>query len=698
MSPADGSAAPAVVMLAARDLVDSPYQPAGRSERGIDELAASIAQHGILEPLIVRGTEIVCGHRRRAAAVKIAITKIPCIVRKMSDEEAETIVLVENGQRVDLTPLEEAASLARLRDRYGWDVERIASRTSRHPATVRRRLLLLQLVDEARAALAEGKLALLVAEQLATIVDESGQREALLLLLQGSREPGFEPYGLRAASSMIDRYRLTLASAPWDLAHGSLIPNAMACIACPKRTSAQGGLFGDVIDRVDRCLDRACYQTKLAAHCANNSPDGWGNPYEDSDEDDERDPKPANQKLTVGSKINQPLVKPAVDLEPAARETAIEKGLMEIARKISDHRRKLDDPKLWKLLAGLVVRWKISADEVFERRGMPTELDASLAAIGKIADVHEVAGLLVELLCAGGPQWNGEEVDESPTASAAKFTRVDLMKMKSEALIDLQAERAAREPTNGTRGSKNRSSKRGPVIEPDAGHKCRVCGCTDEKPCDAGDGVSCARSIYGEPCTLCEQLAEACQERAESPLGGDRDESEIIEQVFEDTDLDGLTRARIKTALMDRIEHPKGAKLVRRDGKLFVKQPALPMPTGKREKVRADTPAEPARNLEELTRGMPDRSGFEASNEGAKQEANGNAKTAAAFSTSRSKAIKSAVHHTLSIPTGKPGRPAMAKLCEQDAPLAAFIERPISPDVNCTGCRTAYAAMKGAST
>jgi ParB/RepB/Spo0J family partition protein len=126
----------------------------------VKELAASIAAVGILEPLIVtpangRGYTVVAGARRYAAAKVAGLAEVPCIVREFTDEQRAEAMLVENLQREDLAPLEEAAGYQRLVD-VGWSQRKIAQRVGVSQSQVSKRIALLELPDRARAAIDSG--------------------------------------------------------------------------------------------------------------------------------------------------------------------------------------------------------------------------------------------------------------------------------------------------------------------------------------------------------------------------------------------------------------------------------------------------------------------------------------------------------------------------------------------------------------
>lgn len=154
------------------------------------ELAASVRQHGVLEPILVRPTngdgtyEIIAGHRRYLAAQQAQLARVPAIVRKMDDLSVLEIQVVENLQRADLHPLEEAAGYNRLLTYPGYDVEKIAQRIDRSTKYIYDRIKLLQLIEPIRKVFLSGEItaghAILLArlspadQQRATAVDRSG--------------------------------------------------------------------------------------------------------------------------------------------------------------------------------------------------------------------------------------------------------------------------------------------------------------------------------------------------------------------------------------------------------------------------------------------------------------------------------------------------------------------------------------------
>jgi ParB family chromosome partitioning protein len=136
--------------------------------RGIDELAASIKEHGVLEPLLVTSNghntvHLVAGHRRLAAAKQAGLKTVPCIVRKFEESQQLGIQLVENLQRDDLSPMEEAKGYGKLSgEPYRMATRAIAQLVGRSQSHVVHRLALLKLSPAAAADFESGKLTLTV--------------------------------------------------------------------------------------------------------------------------------------------------------------------------------------------------------------------------------------------------------------------------------------------------------------------------------------------------------------------------------------------------------------------------------------------------------------------------------------------------------------------------------------------------------
>lgn len=145
------------------DIKPDPNQPRKSFDKvAIDELASSIKTHGILQPLVViesdDGYVIVAGERRYRAAQSAGLTHLPVLVRSLEELERLELSLIENVQRVDLSPLEQARSIARLNEQFSMTHHDIAKRLGKAHTTVVNITRLLQLPDFATDALAQGKI------------------------------------------------------------------------------------------------------------------------------------------------------------------------------------------------------------------------------------------------------------------------------------------------------------------------------------------------------------------------------------------------------------------------------------------------------------------------------------------------------------------------------------------------------------
>lgn len=141
----------------------NPFQPRQTWDDGaLEELVASIRRYGVLQPIIVRktdrGYEVVAGERRLRAAKKAGFSRIPAIVRELSDRDLMEYALVENLQREDLNPIEAARAIKSLIDRFGLTQEEVADRIGKKRSTVANILRLLKLPLEIQNMLAEGRI------------------------------------------------------------------------------------------------------------------------------------------------------------------------------------------------------------------------------------------------------------------------------------------------------------------------------------------------------------------------------------------------------------------------------------------------------------------------------------------------------------------------------------------------------------
>jgi ParB family chromosome partitioning protein len=141
-------------LIPIEDIEPNPQQPR-RNLGELAELTASIREKGILEPLLVRSTgprryQIIAGERRYRAALEAGLDELPCIVRESSDAETMELALIENLQRKDLSPFEEADGLRALAESHGYTHERMAEKLGRSRSSITEALSLAAMPDEVR--------------------------------------------------------------------------------------------------------------------------------------------------------------------------------------------------------------------------------------------------------------------------------------------------------------------------------------------------------------------------------------------------------------------------------------------------------------------------------------------------------------------------------------------------------------------
>ena len=148
-------------------------------EDKLEELAESIEQHGMIQPIVLRsagqGYEIVAGERRWRAARMIGLKELPCIIRELTDEENMLLAIIENMQREDLNPIEEAEGLKQMIDTYGLTQEQVSRGVGKSRPYITNCLRLLKLPPKLRYMTADGRLAMGHARALAAVKDEKLQ-------------------------------------------------------------------------------------------------------------------------------------------------------------------------------------------------------------------------------------------------------------------------------------------------------------------------------------------------------------------------------------------------------------------------------------------------------------------------------------------------------------------------------------------
>jgi ParB family transcriptional regulator, chromosome partitioning protein len=176
--------------VAIADLEPNPHQPRSEmAEQPLRELVASIREHGIVQPLLVRRhagrLQIIAGERRWRAAREAGLQTVPVTERNVPDDQLLELALIENIQRAELTPLEEAHAYQRLREEFGHTQEEIARRVGRERSTVANAMRLLRAPAPLRELLAQGRLDSGHVRALLTLEDAEAQ---LLLAREAARK------------------------------------------------------------------------------------------------------------------------------------------------------------------------------------------------------------------------------------------------------------------------------------------------------------------------------------------------------------------------------------------------------------------------------------------------------------------------------------------------------------------------------
>lgn len=296
------------------DLVaPSPTNPR-KTFAGLEDLAESIRAHGVAVPILVRPVkgvpheysiapadeaeekygvfpectdgrvcrtvighveakalskdhyEIVAGERRYRASLLAGRDTIPAIVRDLDDRAVLEIQVIENDQREDVHPMDQAAGYQLLIEQAGYDVPSLAAKIGRDETYVYRRLQLVGLIPELQEMLRNGDIHFGHALELARLT-EADQRD---LVGKDGRHSLFNYNGsVISVKELRDKiaanFHLDLANAPFPTDDATLVDGCVACAACSKRTGFNRSLFPDV-DNKDTCTDRACFQAKKDAY------------------------------------------------------------------------------------------------------------------------------------------------------------------------------------------------------------------------------------------------------------------------------------------------------------------------------------------------------------------------------------------------------------------------------------------------
>lgn len=169
-----------VLYIDINDIKPNTGQPRKHfDEEKLEELASSIQQHGLIQPIVLRklktGYEIVAGERRWRACRIVGLKEVPCIVKELTDEENMLLAIIENMQREDLNPIEEAEGLKQMIDTYGLTQEQVSYSVGKSRPYITNSLRLLKLPEEVRTLTASGEISVGHAKALAAVKNRDKQ-------------------------------------------------------------------------------------------------------------------------------------------------------------------------------------------------------------------------------------------------------------------------------------------------------------------------------------------------------------------------------------------------------------------------------------------------------------------------------------------------------------------------------------------
>lgn len=234
-------------------VIPDPSQPRKTfDEQSLQQLSESIAEHGVLQPITVRKSGkdfiIVMGERRYRASKLAGQKTIPAIIREYADNDVLEVQIIENLQRKDVEPTEEAEAMTYLSDKY--NPAEIAKRLGRTENFVRQRLKLAGLIEGFKHYVRSGEMTISLG--VAVALFEPGEQQMMLESLDGE-------FHANRLKRIVDNQTFDLANAPFDLTDKKLLPKAGACTLCPFNAANQGNLFGD---GKMVCTRTACFESK----------------------------------------------------------------------------------------------------------------------------------------------------------------------------------------------------------------------------------------------------------------------------------------------------------------------------------------------------------------------------------------------------------------------------------------------------
>ncbi|HKQ05652.1 MAG TPA: ParB/RepB/Spo0J family partition protein [Blastocatellia bacterium] len=280
-STGSGSLSAGDFRMIALTLIDPPLKNTRTTfkKESLAELTQSVKEKGIIQPILVRPVgarfQIVAGERRFRAANQAGLKEIPASVKNLSDEEALDAQLIENLQREDVHPLDEADGFLRLKNGSKLEITDIAQRLAKDARYVARRLSLTNLIEEARQDLRNDLITLAHALEICRLSPEIqtvalaacyerksvwNAKEQTYIHQPDKEKPARHVKFLQAWIEQ--NIHLNLTKAPFKLDDARLREDGLTCVECPQRTGFNQTLFHD-IKNTDTCLNPLCFQAKI---------------------------------------------------------------------------------------------------------------------------------------------------------------------------------------------------------------------------------------------------------------------------------------------------------------------------------------------------------------------------------------------------------------------------------------------------
>lgn len=255
------------------------------TQASLKELASSIREHGVLQPILVQEIadagkgearyRIIAGERRFRAAKEAGISEIPATVRVFDEAQVFSVQLVENLQREDVHPLDEALGFERMKEGLQLSIKDLAQKLGKDARYIARRLALTQLIPEAKRDFRQEKITLAHALEICRLAPEI-QAEALAACYETTSVFNQETNSLEFVPNkelparhvrylqewITQNVHLNLSRAPFQLDDPNLREDGLTCLECPERSGHNRALFADIKD-ADTCLNRNCFQGKL---------------------------------------------------------------------------------------------------------------------------------------------------------------------------------------------------------------------------------------------------------------------------------------------------------------------------------------------------------------------------------------------------------------------------------------------------